>query len=184
MSSPGTALPPELQVLHVDLSESDNTTEDVGEAKAHSTATEPDHTARSAFPCTNQKNGLNDGFSFSQYYNPSQSTTLPPDALIYIGVVEGIVGSAAMVKGILPAESSQEVIEDADKPFFIEGVVYTIDGVPAGQIVDVWGSVNSPIYTIQLIANSNLQKGDKIMVDRVAVTRAKVDLGKTDSSED
>lgn len=184
MNFSGIALPPELQTLHVDLSESDNTTDNTDETKIDSIIAKPKPAAKSSSLYSSQNNDLNDGFSFSHYYTHFQSTMLPLDALICIGVVESIVGSAAMVKGILSTEPFSETIEDTDKPFFIEGVVYTADGTPTGQIVDVWGSVDNPIYTIQLISNSSLQKGDKIMVDRVSVTRAKVDLGKSDSSED
>lgn len=183
MGSSGLTLPPELQTLHVDLSESDDPAECANNAYTNSATKEPDIAITNP-SCANQNDDLNGGFSFSQYYTPLQNIPLSLDALICIGLVESIVGSAAMVKGILSAEAHPEAVEDADKPFFIEGTVYTPDGTLAGRIVDVWGSVDSPIYTIQLTTNNHLQRGDKIMVDRTAVTRAKADLGKSDTSDD
>lgn len=184
MSSSGLLIPPELQTLHVELTESDDPTEDATDPHAKSTIDESAPATESDPSHTNQSHNLNDGFSFTQYYTPLQDIALSLDMLICIGHVESIVGSAAMVKGTLSAEPPLEAIEDADKPFFIEGVVYSIDGVPTGQIVDVWGSVDSPIYTIQLIASSRLQKGDKVLVDHSTATRAKVNMGKSDSSDD
>ncbi|KAE8304152.1 hypothetical protein GL50803_003635 [Giardia duodenalis] len=184
MSSSGLLIPPELQTLHVELSESDGPTEDAADLHAKSTIDESAPATGSDPFHINQSTNLNDGFSFTQYYTPLQDAALSLDTPICIGHVESIVGSAAMVKGTLSAAPSLEAIEDADKPFFIEGVVYTVDGVPTGQIVDVWGSVDSPIYTIQLTASSRLQKGDRVLVDHSTATRAKVNMEKSDSSDD